>query len=203
MKIRKNHQTAIVLFALAAVIIAYVLMNPVSRLKTPGVVGEVHEHADFKAYLLGTAIDFTQEKYQSTDNKTLSPFIHLHDGNGNVLHKHATGATLGLFFKSLNMHFNSTCFIIDDGTPYCNSSQNTLKLYVNGKQNSEFGEYELNDLDKILISYGPSDDASIPSQLSSISDEACIYSETCPEKGKPPTDESDCTSSGNGCIPTA
>src|SRR3989344_9357559 len=56
-----------------------------------GVVGDLHYHTDFKVYLNGVAYDFAQEKYMSTENKSLSNFAHFHDLNGNIIHKHASG----------------------------------------------------------------------------------------------------------------
>jgi hypothetical protein len=49
-----------------------------------------------------------------------------------------------------------------------------------------FGDYEFTDLDRILITYG--DMAGVADQISSVSDLACMYSEKCPERGTPPTE---------------
>ncbi len=54
------------------------------------------------------------------------------------------------------------------------------KLYVNGKENAAFLAYEPQDLDRILITDGV---------IADIADDACIYSEKCPERGKPPSEE--------------
>lgn len=175
--------------------------------KPEPVLGDTHEHADFKVYLNGEAYDFAQDKYMSTDERKLSNFTHLHGGDGEIIHKHMTTVTLGDFFESLNMYFDEECFMLDgedipssDGPPsFCNDETNTLKFYVNGKRNSEFGDYELSDLDQILISYGDENSEGIEAQLTSVSDRACIQSEKCPERGSP-TDESDCSASDD-CVP--
>lgn len=148
---------------------------------------KVHEHADFKVYLSGKAIDFTQSKYQSSDDNPLDPEAHLHDGNGDVTHKHRKGVTLNYFFKSIKMRLDKNCFMTDDGKKYCNDDRNELKFIVNGKANNEFGSYEFSDLDKIVISYGPKGE-DISKQIESLTDDACMYSEKCPERGKPPTE---------------
>lgn len=149
----------------------------------PKLGDKVHEHADFKVYLNGKIFDFTSDQYQDSKD----PYTHVHDGNGEVTHKHRQGVTLGYFFKSIGINFDNQCFITDDGKKYCNDDKNSLKFNVNGKPNDKFGNYEISDLDKILISYGPKDEV-IKSQINSISDDACLYSEKCPERGKPPTE---------------
>lgn len=153
------------------------------------VLGEkVHEHADFAVYLDGEQLDFTPAKYQSSKDNPLDPDAHLHDGNGDVTHKHRKGITLGYFFNTLGMKFDNQCFVTDDGREYCNTADKKLKMYVNGKENIVFGNYEFSDLDRILISYGSEDETGIKAQINSVTDTACMYSEKCPERGKPPTE---------------
>lgn len=161
-------------------------------------VGDVHMHADFKVYLDGVAYDFAQEKYMSSEESALSPFTHLHDMNGTVIHKHMSGITLGDFFESIGMDLSRVCLTLDDGTAYCDEEGKTLKFYVNGKANDQFNAYEFDDLDRILLTYGDETKEEIQAQLESVGDEACIYSETCPERGTPP-DESSCTPSNDLC----
>ena len=151
------------------------------------VLGEkVHEHADFAVYLNGEKFDFTPAKYQSSDTNPLDPDAHLHDGNGDVTHKHRKGITLGYFFDTIGIKFDSQCFVTDNGKQYCNTADKKLSLYVNGKENTAFGNYEFTDLDRILITYG--DQTGVADQITSITDDACLYSEKCPERGKAPTE---------------
>ena len=72
-----------------------------------------------------------------------------------------------------------------------------LKMYVNGKRNDEYAQYDIQDEDKILLSYGDETDKEIQNQLNALTDEACIYSLKCPEKGTPP-EEATCI--GETCI---
>ncbi len=153
------------------------------------VLGEkVHEHADLKVYLNGKQLDLTQAKYQSTEDKEIDPDTHLHDGNGDIVHKHRKGITLGYFLKTLKIDFSKDCLVLDTGERYCNSGDNELKFRVNGKANDQFNSYEFSDLDRILISYGPKQEE-ISKQMQSVTDIACMYSEKCPERGTPPTEK--------------
>jgi hypothetical protein len=170
---------------IAAIVIAgnIVLERNTSEI---GVVGDIHYHTDFAMYIDGQRYNFSQEKYMSTDNTSLSNFVHLHDLNGKVIHKHASGVTLGFFFETLGMKLNDTCLQLDDGTSFCNEENKEWKMYVDGEHNDEFAEYDLQDEDRILLSYGEDSEEEIQKQIDAVSDEACIYSETCPERGVPP-----------------
>ena len=82
--------------------------------------------------------------------------------------------------------------MLDNGTQYCNDGDRTLKLYVNGKRNALYGDYEFNDLDRILISYGSDNETVITAQLAAVTDKVCIQSDKCPERGEP-SDTATCT----------
>lgn len=125
--------------------------------------GSTHEHTDFKVYLLGEPVDFSQSQYQ-----VRSPYIHVESGVGDLIHKHAVGATLGLFFQSMGITFNDQCFIRETGQRFCNDGQNTLKMLVNGQVSTRFGKYELRQGDRILISYGPESVDQLAKQLATV-----------------------------------
>lgn len=170
----------------------------ISTEEEPPILGDIHIHADFKVYLDGKMYNFSQEKYMSNETHAISRFLHLHDNDGEIMHQHIKGVTLGDFFNTINMTFNNTCFVLDNGTKYCNTETKTLKFYVNGNNNMQFGTYEFKDLDRMLITYGNDSQAMIAQQLASVTDRACIQSGLCPERGMP-GNESSCTTLG-GCI---
>lgn len=147
-----------------------------------------HVHANIAVVLNGEKLDFRQEKYQSTEAKELDLNIHLHDGNGDLIHIHKQGATLGESFTSLGMSLSADCLILDSGEKFCNDGNNTLKMYVNGKPDSRFGDLLPQDLDRILLSYGRDSEETVERQIGSVADTACIYSLTCPERGEPPAE---------------
>ena len=155
-------------------------MDPKS---TIGILGSQHIHADWKIYINGRELD--EEFFrpiardtQLTTSKITSSFIHIEHGSsaqvslgeslGDVLHMHATGVPLSLFFKSVGMDFNKDCISLIDGQKFCNNGGNNLKFYVNGIHNDKWENYAFSNGDKILISYGAETD--IAAQLSSITD---------------------------------
>ena len=129
-----------------------------------------HIHADVKVYVNGKAVDFSQKKYQLA-----ARFIHFEEGIGDVVHVHATGITIGHLFKSLKMDLNNNCIAFESQN-YCNENGNKLKFYVNGKLNTQFDNYVIKDLDKILVSYGDENDAEIQKQMDYITNLAPKYS---------------------------
>lgn len=166
--------------------------------QTPAPVA-FHGHFDLKVYMNNKMINFGLAKYQSAEGKELDPDVHIHDGNGNIVHLHKEGVTLAQFFKSLKMTLSSSCFIQDNGQKFCNTNDSSLKMYVNGQVNTEFDTYIPKDLDRIVISFGPNNDKNLTTQINSVTDMSCIYSEKCPERGKAPTENcvggvgTDCT----------
>lgn len=146
---------------------------------------EVHVHADVRVVLGGSPLDLSLPRYQSRAGDERHPAIHLHNGDGHIIHRHAPGVPLGEFFSSLGMTLSGTCF--DTGRQrYCADESNVLRTYVNGAPVTEPAAYVPQDLDRILIYFGPDDEHAIRAERAAVTDEACIYSNRCPERGTPP-----------------
>lgn len=148
-------------------------MNPESQI---GILGSQHLHADFKVYVNGKPINFANSGYYMK-----SSFLHLDDNQNKedaagVLHMHATGVPLWIFFKSIGMDFNKDCITLENKEKFCNDGNKKLKFFVNGKENNEFQNYVFKEMDKILISYGGENLEQIQNQLSSITGFASLYS---------------------------
>lgn len=174
------------------------ISEPITPTPTPAVspVDAYHIHADFKVFVDNQTVDFSKTQYQSKDSADLDTNIHLHDGNGNIIHIHKKGTPLAELFKSFGGDFTNSCLTYNSKDKFCNQSDKTLKLYVNGKIDNQFGNYIPNDLDQILITFGNEPQNIIDTELKSVTNDACIYSNKCPERGKPPSE--DCIT-GKGC----
>ena len=149
--------------------------NMDSNSKT-GILGSQHIHADFKVFVNNKPITFANNNYYMK-----SSFIHL-DGNPNnkedasgVLHMHATGVPLWVFFKSVYMDFNKDCITLESKEKFCNDDNNKLRFFINGQPNNDFENYVFKDLDKILISYGNENQEQIQNQLNSITNFAKLH----------------------------
>ena len=115
-----------------------------------GLLGSAHTHADFKVYSAEVPIDFAKQEYYMK-----SMFMHLDnqpnkEDAGGVLHMHAKGVPLWLFFKSIG-------FEIPKG----------VKLYVNGKVEPQGVNYVFKEGDKLLFT-DAQDQAAIQQQFASI-----------------------------------
>lgn len=148
---------------------------------------EVHVHSDFIVFLDGSELDLSDDKYMSAANQVLHDSIHIHDNDDRILHRHAENITLADFFESLGFILTDTCFTTDAGEEYCSDEDNELILLVNGERVEQPSKYINQDNDRFLLYYGDEkDQATIDTQFARITDEACIYSLTCPERGTPP-----------------
>ncbi|CAF0691453.1 DsbA family protein [Candidatus Methylacidithermus pantelleriae] len=150
---------------------------------------QVHEHADFLVMVDGKPIDFSLPRYQSARGQEKDPKVHLHHGNGHVLHIHARGVTLSYFFQTLGIRFGPEGMVMDDGRKYPNDGGRHWRLFVNGTENHLLERYEPKDLDRILLTYGPLPPQEIQRELAMVPNDACLYSHTCPERGTPPDEE--------------
>jgi hypothetical protein len=153
----RNKRLMLIIPAVAALIAvtAYALSVYSSHI-TPnnpayGVLGSAHVHAAFAVKLNGTKLDFSDNKYQ-----VKSRYMHVENGDGNTLHRHATGVPVAEFFKSIKMNVTDSCFTNDNGTKYCSNGKENLEFFVNGNKTKSIADYVFNDDDRILIVYGDS-----------------------------------------------
>ena len=165
----------LIIYALAALIVMALIFGLAANKPSPGKPepASYHAHFDFKLYLDGQAMDLSQDQYQATVEHPLDERIHLHDGEGGVVHIHAANATLDDFLDSLGIELHETT---------------GLRIYVNGREEPQGLDYQPRDLDRILVVDGQATQGQVSQWLATASEQACIYSEKCPERGKPPTE---------------
>ncbi len=145
---------------------------------TIGLLGSQHIHADWKVYINGKDLDFEGKDHMGRmkSNLPVSSFIHVDSGapapekTGDILHMHAEGVPLWIFFQSLSMNFTQECFVLDTGEEYCNTEEKQLKFYVNGVENTEFEDYIFKDNDKLLVTYGAESEEEIEEQVKTVTD---------------------------------
>jgi len=161
---------------------------------------EFHEHFDLGVYVDGQWWDFSQEQYQSSTYDYLHEAIHLHDGNGTVVHLHQEGVSLQAFFETLGFELTAECLASEDQV-WCEDEAHDLQVLVNGQATNHSQSIPLHDLDRILVWYGTLDHPQPIGLMNQVTDEACIYSETCPERGSPPV-ENCVASADQPCVAT-
>ncbi len=176
----KNLKKALIISITALILIVSVIVY----LSVPK---ELHEHADFAVFINNERVNFSSPKYMS-DQTLLSERVHLHDMEERVLHKHDKEVRWSEFFITIGMNLNNTCFSIN-GRDYCNNETHLLKVFSNTNEITDIENYEVKDLDRVLITYGTGEH--IDEQIKSVSDIACVFSNKCPEKGQ---------AVGEGCV---
>lgn len=150
----------------------------------------VHVHADFLMYLDHEQYRFTDDQYQSTSEEVQHSHLHLHNNNDHVIHRHAPDLTFVSFLDSLGYTLTEECLVTDAGESFCTTENgNTLQIYVNGTAIDTHTEYVFADGDQILVYYGDPTDERVDTYLNAITDDACLHSGTCPERGTAPPEE--------------
>ena len=143
-----------------------------------------HVHSDFAVFIDGQKFNFAQEKYMTSTDVCHSDFhakkLHLHDMNPDVVHVHEAGHDWEDFFTSLGFVFTDTQLKTDEGNVYQNAGQKKWKFFVNGVEVPSIQDYQFQDLDQVLFTYGASDEKTIQKQLATVTKKACIYSKKCP-----------------------
>ena len=166
----KNFKTIIIPIIAAIVIIAgisiYVFSQNTLSVAGFGPLGSAHEHAAFLVKVNGQNIDFSQPQYQ-----VQSDYIHVENGDGTTLHRHATNVTFVDFLKSVKMDIdkkNKNCLAFTNGTEYCNDENNKLRTFINGNSTGYISDYILNNNDRLLVIYGNETDEQIANALDEV-----------------------------------
>jgi hypothetical protein len=162
----KNLKTIILPIIAAIVIIAgisiYVFSQNTQSVAGFGPLGSAHEHAAFLVKVNGQNIDFSQPQYQ-----VQSDYIHVENGDGTTLHRHATNVTFVDFLKSVKMDIDkkNNCLTFTNGTEYCDDDNNKLRTFINGNSTGSISDYVLNNNDRLLVIYGNETDEQIANAL--------------------------------------
>ncbi|MFB5618778.1 MAG: protein-disulfide isomerase [Candidatus Nitrosomaritimum aestuariumsis] len=164
---RRNNLIAVGVFAVIAVIVGYAVYIFATDLpsapggpENAGALGSEHSHAGILVKIFGDTFDFSAPAYQIK-----SSWIHFEGNDGTTIHKHATGVTLGYLFESLGLGLDDQCYEFQDGRSFCTNEDYSLKFFINGEQVNDIRDYEINEDDKILVSYGAETQEEIEKEL--------------------------------------
>ncbi len=122
-----------------------------------GKAGSTHAHASLLIFIGEKAINFCEPRFMLR-----SPFVHFEDNNCQVVHKHATGVTLPVFFKTIGVELTSACIALPfNNEHHCNNGKDHLRVMINTKEVpiDELTYYELQNNDHILVNFGPEEGA--------------------------------------------
>ncbi len=109
-----------------------------------GQLGSAHDHALFHVVVNGSEKDFTDRMFQFN-----SRYVHLENNKSDIVHKHATGITWGMFFQTINLSTstedNELCLEIQGNRSCGNGS-----VVLNGELNASLDQ-EISQGDNLLI----------------------------------------------------
>ena len=128
-----------------------------------GTLGDEHEHAAIKVMIFGDEFDFSSPAFQIKNR-----YIHFEGSNGETIHRHASGVSLGFLFNTLNIGLTDECYIFPDRREFCTDDDYSLKFYINHQKVPTILDFVLEDGDRILISYGNENSTQIDEQLARV-----------------------------------
>ncbi len=167
---QKNTLLAVGILGLIGLIIGYasftfITMDSNAPGTPPGAgkLGDEHEHASVLVRIFGDKFDFSATTYQIK-----SSWIHFEESDGNTVHRHSSGVTLGYLFETLGIGIDEDCYIFSDGRQFCTNEDYSLKYFINGDSVNSINDYVVQDDDRILISYGGETREQITDQLNEL-----------------------------------
>ena len=167
---RKNTLLAVGILGLIGLIVGYASFTFVTMgTDTPGAppgagkLGDEHEHASVLVRIFGDKFDFSATTYQIK-----SSWIHFEESDGNTVHRHSSGVTLGYLFETLGIEIDENCYIFADGRQFCTNEDYSLKYFINRDSVNSINDYVIQDDDRILISYGNEKEHQIINQLNEL-----------------------------------
>jgi len=167
---RKNTLLAVGILGLIGIIIGYasftfITMDSNAPGTPPGAgkLGDEHEHASMLVRIFGDKFDFSATTYQIK-----SSWIHFEESDGNTVHRHSSGVTLGYLFETLGIGIDENCYIFSDGRQFCTNEDYSLKYFINGDSVNSINDHVVQDDDRILISYGGETKEQITEQLNEL-----------------------------------
>ena len=167
---RKNTLLAVGILGLIGLIVGYAsytfVTTEVGAPGSPpgaGKLGDEHEHASVLVRIFGDKFDFAATTYQIK-----SSWIHFEESDGNTIHRHSSGVTLGYLFESLGIGIDEDCYIFGDGRQFCTNEDYSLKYFINGDSVNSINDYVVQNDDRILISYGGETEEQIIAQLNEL-----------------------------------
>lgn len=168
----------LVLGALAILAIRYFTYSP----------PQVHYHANFAVYINGQREAFKGPQYYqevavcTTSGITLpQQRAHMHDNINDVIHVHDHAVTWDQFFENLGWYVGPDFVQTADGTMYKADDTNKLHILLNGQDYTDLTPITnmlIKDRDRLLISYGNIDDATLQQEYKTVPSTAKHYDES-------------------------
>lgn len=120
----------------------------------------VDYQAGFAIFTNGFFRIFTASMYHN-----LSKDVYIQADNPNITHVKKRGVTWDDFFKTLPFKLTTDCLITGTKEMFCTNENVSLKFYLNGVKINELLVQEIQEGDRVLITYGNENEEQIQNQL--------------------------------------
>lgn len=126
---------------------------------------QVHYHANFLVSIRGVPVDFSREKYMqkvekcylTTAGKPPEELVHMHDGNGWLVHVHAAWVTWWDFFSGIHWIIWTGSIRTDTWAIFTNNASDTIRYILNSTEVSSPMWRVIASRDRLLIDYSGDD----------------------------------------------
>lgn len=144
---------------------------------------ETHYHANFAVYINGQRETFKDATYYeevkvcSLHGATPQARVHMHDEENGVVHVHDDAVTWGDLFANLGWSVGGD-FIHTRTTLYQANDTDKVNIILNGQDLTDLTNIQnevIHDKDRLLVSYGPSDENTLQSQFKTVPSSADSY----------------------------
>ncbi len=138
----------------------------------------VHYHANFTVYVNGERETFSAETYyEETAGCSLDASAnptertHMHANMNDLVHVHAPAVTWGHFFQNLGWGIGAG-YLQTREQLLVADSRHPLTYLLNGERLKNPGDLVIGSEDRLLVSYGTTDEAELTAQFNSIASTA-------------------------------
>jgi hypothetical protein len=147
---------------------------------------ETHYHANFAVFINGKQENFKNPQFYeevkvcSLHGSTPQARVHMHDETPGVIHVHDEAVTWGQFFENLGWVIGPD-FIRTTDTLYTADDTNKLNLVLNGQNLTgltSITDQVIQDRDRLLVSFGPSDQPALDSEYKIVPNNAGHFDTT-------------------------
>ncbi len=137
-------------------------------------------YVDFAVWVEGKRVDFSQRELAGSGTVIL-------ENAGKILKLSYEGVTLGQVFEAFNAKVTLSCLITQAGKEYCSENGKRWRFFVNGKERPLDPDFLFRTADRALLTYD-ANTYQAQEQFAQVTDDACIYAKTCPERNRKPQD---------------
>lgn len=124
---------------------------------------KVDRNASFAIFTNGTFRVFTASMYHN-----LSQDVYIEANNPNIVQVKMSGTTWDDFFSTLPFKLTPECLTTGTKETFCTGKSGTLQFYLNGEIDNNALNQEINEGDKLLVTFGTESEEVIKQQINKV-----------------------------------